>query len=265
MASRQNSNGTPAPQPSSFTPRPCPSEPGNRKQVRVDRIEAPPGATLRPVDQRFVDDYAQDIARGQYPPIKVVFDPASKRYFGWDFQHRLAAAKQAGLATIAVERWRGTAADARYWAATSTCNLTHGNRASNADKRLMVAEALAMHPETTDRQLALAAGFSHTFVSKVRAEMVADKRLATVARQTGADGITRRRDKTVGKDGKKRKAPTRQIAGLDRPTLDQAGDDCLKSIAAAVQTLAQLHGKKAALRWLDQFGNAADLFSQILA
>lgn len=165
------------------------------------------------IDTRTVDEYAEDILRGDdLPAIKVVHDGV--HYWPWDGFHRLHAHRKAGKTTIKARVSDGTVQDARWW--SLSVNRTHGLRRSIADKRRAVELALASQGDLSDRAIAEHCGVSHTFVARIRQGEKADQdALADSASADGENappGVTRDRDSgnVAKKDqhGSKKTAPT---------------------------------------------------------
>jgi ParB-like chromosome segregation protein Spo0J len=99
----------------------------------------------------------------------VFFDGTT--YWLDDGFHRVDAAKQAGLATLACDVRSGTLSDAIWESAGA--NAQHGLRRSNKDKARSVVTALR-HPRAknmSDRDIAEHVGVSHTLVSQIAAEL----------------------------------------------------------------------------------------------
>mgnify|MGYP002622775989 CR=1 FL=1 len=127
-----------------------------------------PRATL---DSATVSEYAAAISDGAaLPPITVYRLPDGTILLadGW---HRLSAHQQIGRTEISAEVHEGTLDDAILAAAGA--NATHGLPRSNADKRRAVLMLLddVMYGQESDRWIAKAAGVSHTYVARIRAEI----------------------------------------------------------------------------------------------
>ena len=119
------------------------------------------------LDEAVVTDYAKAMTTGAtFPPVTVFHDGTTS----WlaDGFHRLAAAKEAGLAMIGATIKVGSLRDAMLYAVGA--NSTHGLRRSNSDKRRAV-EILLSDPEWaswSDREIARQCGVSHPFVARMR-------------------------------------------------------------------------------------------------
>ena len=170
------------------------------------------------MDEDAIEDYCNLIRNGmsyKFPPLEAIKDTASGLLYLYDGFHRLAAYKRVadeGDYQTVMVRWRpGTLEDALWYAIAA--NQEHGIRRTNEDKRKAVQKALE-HPrgkELSDRAIADWVGVSKTFIANMR-------------KPTGNGcQLTRNQDKNdnnwqplpvepatrVGKDGKRRKLPTR--------------------------------------------------------
>ena len=174
------------------------------------------------MDEDAIEDYCNLIRNGmsyKFPPLEAIKDTASGLLYLYDGFHRLAAYKRVadeGDYQTVMVRWRpGTLEDALWYAIAA--NQEHGIRRTNEDKRKAVQKALE-HPrgkELSDRAIADWVGVSKTFIANMR-------------KPTGNGcQLTRNQDKNdnnwqplpvepatrVGKDGKRRKLPTRTSSG----------------------------------------------------
>jgi ParB-like chromosome segregation protein Spo0J len=127
------------------------------------------------------------------PPILI--DRRSMRVI--DGTHRLMAAVLKGRATIDVEFFDGTEADAFLRAVEA--NVAHGFPLSLADRRAAAVRIIVSHSHMSDRAIAEAAGLGRTTVAAIRRSSA----------DTAAQPSTR-----IGKDGKVR--PVSGAAGRQR-------------------------------------------------
>lgn len=136
--------------------------------LKLDEIRIDGGTQPRvSINYDTVAEYVEDMKAGQaFPPLEVVFDGAE--YWLWDGFHRYHAAKKAEMDTFKSNITNGSVEQAR-WLSLST-NKSHGLRRTNADKRKAVMEALKLHPEMSDRNIAMHCGVSHPFVAGLRQE-----------------------------------------------------------------------------------------------
>ncbi len=120
-----------------------------------------------------VDEYATAMHAGTpFPPVTVFRD--GQDYWLADGFHRVFAARQAGLPTIAAEIHPGTQRNAILYAVGA--NAKHGLRRSNADKRNAVMRLLS-DPEWrlwSNREIARRCHVDEGLVRKVRKGVSAD-------------------------------------------------------------------------------------------
>jgi hypothetical protein len=111
-----------------------------------------------------------------FPPVVVFYD--GNHYWLADGFHRLAAAKQCGRRTLDVTTNEGSRREAILYAAGT--NATHGLRRTNADKRKTVGKLLEDKEwqQWSNREIARRCGVTHTFVSKLRRELVTKSHMA---------------------------------------------------------------------------------------
>ena len=142
------------------------------------------------IDLEAVDEYAAAMLAGATFPEPVIFYDGS-RYFIGDGHHRVQAAHQAGLQTLACQVYVGGLREAILFAVAA--NQSHGLRRSAADKRRSVSLLLADEEwaSKSDRWIADYAGVSHTFVAKVRSELPTGNVSSCDAPRIGRDGKAR--------------------------------------------------------------------------
>lgn len=138
----------------------------------VDLIRIDGGTQSRAhLNQETINEYA-DLFRNHedsLPPIKVYFD--GQDYWNADGFHRLEAAKQANMKTIAAIIEQGTRRDAILFSVDA--NAEHGLRRTEDDKRRAVNTLLtdAEWSDWSDNQIAKKCKVSQPFVSKLRKEL----------------------------------------------------------------------------------------------
>ncbi len=114
-----------------------------------------------------VADYAEAILAGAtFPPITVFHD--GQTHWLVDGFHRVAAAEQAGIPTIAADIRQGGIRDAELHAIGA--NATHGLRRTTADKRRAI-EMLLEDPEWSkwsDSEIARRCVVDHKTVARIR-------------------------------------------------------------------------------------------------
>lgn len=128
---------------------------------------------------------------GPQPPILV--DRRTMRVI--DGMHRLLAAVAAGHATIAVEYFDGSAADAFLRAVEA--NLTHGLPLSREDRHAAARRIVQSHPHLSDRSIADVTGLSAKTVAVIRRCL--DDPSVRPASRLGRDGKLHPVDKNAGR------------------------------------------------------------------
>lgn len=117
-----------------------------------------------------VSEYSAAMMEGQQFPPVVIFDDGEKKFLADGF-HRLAASRAAGRDRIEADVRNGTRHDAFLFSLQA--NATHGLRRTVEDKRYcvqMIIEDIE-YAELSDRQISQICLVSHTFVSRIRAEI----------------------------------------------------------------------------------------------
>lgn len=152
------------------------------KRLNIDQIQTEGLQARVATCEETVADYAEKIAAGvEFPPV-VVFNDGSGFYLADGF-HRVLASQRASKADVAADIRKGTPADARWF--SSGCNVTHGLRRTNADKRRAVEIALKLKPGVSSRFIAEHCGVGVDLVSSMR--QVSD---SDTSPRTGKDGKT---------------------------------------------------------------------------
>jgi ParB-like nuclease domain len=139
-------------------------------QVPLSAIRLDGGTQPRvePREDR-IEEYAEDMQRGDVFPAITLFHDGSDYWLADGFT-RVGAAKLVGLETIVADVRHGTLRDALRF--TLSVNRQHGDRRTNADKRMIVLRAFA-DPEWrrwSDNRTASECGVSQKFVSNLRSQ-----------------------------------------------------------------------------------------------
>lgn len=140
--------------------------------IVLDDIRTDGGTQPREyLNELVLSEYAEAMTAGtEFPPVVIFFD--GSHYWLADGFHRLFAAKKCGVQDIAADVRQGTRRDARLYAAGA--NATHGLRRTNVDKR-RAALTLLQDEEWqrwSNREIARQCGVTHTFVAKLRRELL---------------------------------------------------------------------------------------------
>lgn len=138
------------------------------RMVKLDDIHVDPALQMRAAtDEDAIDEYSAviraavaDGCTSPLPPVTVIGG------YLVDGFHRLAAARRAGVDTIAATITGGSRSDALR--ASLAANQSHGLRRTNADKRRAIAVAVQTWPSKSDRAIAKLTGVSHTSVANAR-------------------------------------------------------------------------------------------------
>jgi ParB-like chromosome segregation protein Spo0J len=152
---------------------------------------------LRPADSPRIEGESGEHTRllaetfEQLPPILV--HRQTMRVI--DGNHRLSAALLRGQDSIDVQYFDGTTRDAFVMAVRT--NMAHGLPLSREDRGAAAARIISSHPEWSDRAIAASTGLAPRTVSRIRAELSADR--AQPARRAGLDGRMRPVDATEGR------------------------------------------------------------------
>jgi hypothetical protein len=184
----------------SVTPKVATAQPAREiGPVPISEIVMDAGTQVRAgLNADAVQGYADAMHRGdQFPPV-VLFDDGARKILGDGF-HRVAAAKANGVTKILAEVRTGDVTAALWYALGS--NRTNGVHLSSTDKRNAISKALQGLADRSNRAIADQVGCSESYVRKIADEL-----------RTGTQ-LTRP-DRTVGLDGKRRKAarkPTMRV------------------------------------------------------
>ncbi|GAA2624666.1 ParB N-terminal domain-containing protein [Actinomadura fulvescens] len=131
-------------------------------------------------------------AGGALPPI-VVHLP-SRRVI--DGMHRLRAAVLRGEKDIDVRFFHGTEAD--VFLLSVAANIDHGLPLSQRDRLAAAERIFAIHPEWSDRMVAIVVGMSNKKVGRLRRQVAGD--LPQPAVRIGRDGRARPVDGAAGRE-----------------------------------------------------------------
>lgn len=122
------------------------------------------------LNEEVVAEYAEDMQNGKVFPSPVVFYDGQDYWLADGF-HRVKAAEQAGIESIAVDLRHGTRRDAVLFSVGA--NAAHGLRRTNADKRRAVIRLLS-DPEWSkwsNMEISRQCAVAESFVRKVKGEL----------------------------------------------------------------------------------------------
>ena len=183
--------------------------------LRAEGLDAPHVATLAELD-------------GAWPPIVVRREDRSVV----DGQHRVAAARRLGMATLHVTWFEGSTDDA--FVEFVRCNVGHGLPLGLSERRSAASRILRSHPERSDRSVASVCGVSPKTVARLRREH---------ARRSPQQVPARR----VGRDGRVRPIDAAELRARITEELIRRPEASLRSIAASVgsspETVRSVRGK----------------------
>ena len=163
-------------------------------RLPVSAISIDPSLNCREgLDEATVEQYAAIFDR--LPPVTVFRQPDGTHLLSAGF-HRIAAAKQLGLAEIKAEMREGTRADAEEFAILD--NTTHGKPYTRAERRQAAERLLKLHPDWADNRLAALLAMSKNTVAAIRLELESACQIDRLDELVGADGKTYPRWVTEG-------------------------------------------------------------------
>lgn len=175
------------------------------------------------LDWLLVDEYADVMLDDRYlPPVEVTYDGAD--YWLWDGFHRLEATRKIGKDSIAANVQQGTRRDAVLLSVSA--NAHHGLRRTNEDKRRAVETLLKDEEwsQWSDREIARRAAVSHTFVTKLRPEIVSVNDLQ-MERKVQRNGTIYTQDTTnIGGNGHYEPEPEQPELNYDEVAEEFAGE-----------------------------------------
>jgi hypothetical protein len=223
-----------------------------KTSIRLDQIRTDGGTQPRAaIDFDAVDDYTDAMVGGaRFPPIVVFYDGTD--YWLADGFHRVKAADQAGLDTIACDVRQGTQQDAQWY--SYGANKAHGQRRTNDDKQRAVDAALR-HPKAaklSTRRIAEHCGVSHMMVQRWRDQISASvTKLQMPGRTVTRGGRTYHQDTSnIGRRPQSNgAAPASPVPVNDQeatifiaPTAGLAGDNPATSLAQPIQRSVPISG-----------------------
>jgi hypothetical protein len=195
-------------------------------ELTLDALHVGPSLRVEGLDARHIATLAE--LAGAWPPIVVRREDRSVV----DGQHRVAAARRLGLASLQVRWFDGSAEDA--FVEFVRCNVGHGLPLGLGERRSAASRILRWHPERSDRSVASVCGVSPKTVARLRGEL---------ARTSPRENPARR----VGRDGRFRPVDPAELRARITEELAQRPEASLRSIAAAVgaspETVRSVRGK----------------------
>ena len=161
------------------------------KKIKLSEIVTDAGTQVRAgLNEATVADYAEALADGAKFPPAIVFHDGS-RYIAADGFHRIHAAVRNGATQIECDVRKGNKSDALKFALG--CNVHHGLRRTNADKRHAVELAVKEFGKFSDSTLAEICAVNRELVAEVRKINLLDSsRLTPPPTRIGLDGRERR-------------------------------------------------------------------------
>lgn len=163
-------------------------------------------------NEEVVTEYAAHAKnKAKFPPLITFWDEKEKTHRLADGHHRLFAYQRQGIKFAECEVHYGNRAECIKF--SLGCNIEHGLRRTNEDKRKAVVIALREFPKLSDRTIADLCKVHHTTVGEVRTVS-----LQVVDSTTCANGNPNKsevsevppRPKRTGRDGKEYSVPERQ-------------------------------------------------------
>lgn len=217
-------------------------------ELPIIEIERRKELQIRPLDQKTVNEYAEDYrAHALFPAIIVFAEEGSERYLLADGEHRVEGCKKAGFETILAEIRPGGIREALKYALGA--NVEHGLRRSNKDKRHAIKIAVN-DPEWSgwsNRRIADLCKVDEKTVRRLRDDLQ-PKRKAEKPKRVKSE----RKGKTVtvpaGNDKKDKPAEKPKASKPAPKTQDQINQ---QEFNAAIDDIAAMphDGKEAAKRW----------------
>jgi len=160
------------------------------KELLISEIVVDAGTQVRAaINDATVTDYAEAMAEGAaFPPV-IVFQH-EQQYLMADGFHRVLAAIENQATTIAADVREGTRTDCIKFALS--CNVQHGLRRTNLDKRQAVKMALTEFPNLSDRALAELCLVGNDLVGELRKDQLSVSDSCEITKRIGLDGRARR-------------------------------------------------------------------------
>jgi hypothetical protein len=225
------------------------------KELQLGVIRTDGGTQMRAsISEEVYFDYRDKWLAGvEFDPIDVYHDGAE--YWLADGFHRFYGAREAKLKTIRARVHRGTRRDAILFA--TGANAAHGQRRTNADKRLAVETLLDDEEwcKWSDVKIAEQASVSQEFVRQRRHE------LTTVV---GSPAANAKGQPRTGRDGKRRKPPKpRALKPAPPPSPPPSPDDELSEQETDDEPevhddVPRARGESETLQMLKHWWNQAD-------
>lgn len=152
------------------------------------------------ISSEIIAEYAEAFRAKEVFPPPILFKPKDSKQFliadGW---HRLRAAQSCEMKALPCDVRDGSYREAL--ALACGCNVKHGFRRTNEDKRKTVKTALGTWPEESDHSIAKRCAVSHVFVAKIRAMQ---NEPAPPPKRIGLDGKLRLATQAKNKAAKQR-------------------------------------------------------------
>ena len=187
-------------------------------RLPIDNLRAAKGVRSCGLDQRHVERLMEAV--GRWPPIVVW----GKDHVVLDGAHRVEAARQLKIATVAAVRFTGTREEA--FVESVRRNVSHGLPLSVADRRRAALRVLGRHAEWSDRRIASVCGLSGKTVARLRR--------GEVAACSTDDGVLDGPPRRVGRDGSIRPIRPGEVRDRIRQALEDDPGASLRTIAASV-------------------------------
>ena len=210
------------------------------KKLYIDNITTDGMQVRLQTNPETVDQYAADLESGaKLPAVTVVTDGK----FNWlaDGLHRILAFQKCGKKQIDCEIKKGTRADAIKLALG--CNVDHGLRRSNADKRHAVEIASREFPNMSDRAIADVCKVSNTFVGEIRPAIAEELEAAKLAAEEAAKAAEPKPEVESGVNADTSK-PTSKPKPAPKPAPKRVGKDGKKYSAPKPKPAAKPAAKK---------------------
>ena len=157
-----------------------------RETLAIDSLVLDAGTQVRvAINQKVVDEYAQEVEGGAaFPPV-VVFRGERGDLLSDGF-HRVHAYRKAGRSRIEADVRPGSFEDALWFALGA--NSRHGERMQPGDKRRAIELAYGAWPDASQHRIAEHVGCSQQYVCKIRGSLTTSCQLP--GRVLGSDGRT---------------------------------------------------------------------------
>lgn len=187
--------------------------------LELHELESSTETQPREYDPKYAEELGELITAGvKMPPIVVFYDGA--RYRVADGWHRRGGAEWAGKKSIACLIYEGDRDAANDYANGSRCNIDHGKRLTNSDKRARAEYWLRRHPKWSNGALADVSGLHRQYIATVRPQLSESDTSDTMS-------LSEQLQKRLGRDGKEypAKQPARATASVDDDDFDEDLDE----------------------------------------